>query len=313
MPSLSAAAGRRRIWRPGRPVDLSATWGTLRRGGGDPAWRVRGGWTFRGINTPCGAVTLAVSVRPADDEVVAQAWGEADAVEWVLGALPTMLGRDDDVSGFLVRHEVLRRTWLTRAGWRAPKTGLVMEALIPAIIEQKVTGQEAFAGQRSLIRGFGAPAPGPGAALGLWVPPTPEQILLIASWEWIQMGISPQRSDTVLRAARIADRLEELALVDPERVGARLRAVPGIGLWTAAETAQRALGNADAVSFGDYHVAKNIGWALTGEEVDDEGLARLLAPYRPHRYRIQRLVELAGLSRPRKGPRMAPRTHLPRR
>ncbi len=145
------------------------------------------------------------------------------------------------------------------------------------------------------------------------MPPTPEQILLIASWEWIQMGISPQRSDTVLRAARIADRLEELALVDPERVGARLRAVPGIGLWTAAETAQRALGNADAVSFGDYHVAKNIGWALTGEEVDDEGLARLLAPYRPHRYRIQRLVELAGLSRPRKGPRMAPRTHLPRR
>ncbi len=313
MPIPSEAPGRRRTWRPGRPVDLAATWGTLRRGGGDPAWRVRGGWTFRGINTPTGAVTLAVSVRSAHDEVLAQAWGVTDAVEWALDALPVMLGRDDDVSGFVVRHDVLRRAWLTRAGWRVPKTGLVMEALIPAIIEQKVTGQEAFAGQRALIRRFGSPAPGPGAAMDLWVPPNAEQILRIASWEWIQLGISPQRSDTVIRAARMADRLEELALIDPERAGARLRTVPGVGLWTAAETAQRALGNADAVSFGDYHVAKNIGWALTGEEVDDDGLARLLAPYRPHRYRIQRLVELAGLSRPRKGPRMAPRSHLPRR
>jgi hypothetical protein len=45
--------------------------------------------------------------------------------------------------------------------------------------------------------------------------------------------------------------------------------------------------------------------------VDDDGLAELLEPYRPHRYRVQRLVELAGLRRPRHGPRMAPRTHLP--
>ncbi|MGB3764619.1 MAG: DNA-3-methyladenine glycosylase 2 family protein [Ornithinimicrobium sp.] len=313
MPRVSASAGRRRIWRPGRPVDLAATWGTLRRGGGDPAWRVRGRWTFRGINTPAGAVTLGVVVRPTDDEVLAQAWGEPEAVEWVLEAIPTMLGRDDDVRDFVVRHDVLRRTWLARAGWRVPRTGLVMEALVPAIIEQKVTGQEAFAGQRALVRRFGAKAPGPGEAMDLWVPPTPAQLLRIASWQWIQMGISPQRSDTVMRAARIADRLEEGALFEPDRVVARLRAVPGVGVWTAAETAQRALGSADAVSFGDYHVAKNIGWALTGEEVDDEELARLLAPYRPHRYRVQRLVELAGLSRPRKGPRMAPRTHLPRR
>ncbi|MGB3830128.1 MAG: DNA-3-methyladenine glycosylase 2 family protein [Ornithinimicrobium sp.] len=313
MPGPPYAPGRRRIWRPGRPVDLAATWGTLRRGGADPTWRVRHGWVFRGMNTPGGAVTLAVSVRAGDDEVLAQAWGSAGAVDWVLEALPTMLGSEDDQDGFEVRHDVLRRTWRSRSGWRVPKTGLVMEALIPAIIEQKVTGQEAFAGQRLLVRRFGSPAPGPGASMDLWVPPTPQQIVAIASWQWLHMGISPQRSDTVIRAARTADRLEEVALSDPEHAGARLRAVPGVGLWTAAETAQRALGHADAVSFGDYHVAKNIGWALTGEEVDDAGLADLLAPYRPHRYRVQRLVELAGLSRPRKGPRMAPRVHLPRR
>ena len=76
---------------------------------------------------------------------------------------------------------------------------------------------------------------------------------------------------------------------------------------------QRAHGDADAVSFGDYHVAKNIGWALTGTPVDDDGLADLLEPYRPHRYRVQRLLELDGARRPRRGPRMSPRTHLPRR
>ena len=89
--------------------------------------------------------------------------------------------------------------------------------------------------------------------------------------------------------------------------------MPGIGVWTAAEVAQRALGDPDAVSYGDYHVAKNIGWALTGSEVDDDGLAELLEPYAGHRYRVQRLLELAGAYRPRRGPRMAPRTHLPRR
>jgi 3-methyladenine DNA glycosylase/8-oxoguanine DNA glycosylase len=83
-------------------------------------------------------------------------------------------------------------------------------------------------------------------------------------------------------------------------------------VWTVAEVAQRAWGDADAVSFGDYHVARTIGWTLVGQELDDAGLATLLEPYAGHRFRVQRLLELAGHQRPRHGPRMAPRTHLPR-
>ena len=41
------------------------------------------------------------------------------------------------------------------------------------------------------------------------------------------------------------------------------------------------------MSFGDYHVAKDIGWALTGRPVDDEELEVLLEPYRGHRLRVQ--------------------------
>ena len=92
---------------------------------------------------------------------------------------------------------------------------------------------------------------------------------------------------------------------------AQLVSIPGVGVWTAAETAHRALGDADAVSFGDYHVAANIGWALTGRPVDDDGLVELLRPYAGQRYRVQRLLELSGALRPRRGPRMAPRRHLP--
>ncbi|HKJ12613.1 MAG TPA: DNA-3-methyladenine glycosylase 2 family protein [Ornithinimicrobium sp.] len=313
MCALPVRPERRRVWRPGREVDLEATWGPLRRGAGDPTWRRRGHWLFRGISTSTGCATLAVSVRTSPGEVLAQAWGEPEVVDRLLHRLPAMLGEGDDPSGFRVRHPALRRVHLARPGWRVPRTGLVMESLIPAIVEQKVTGAEAFAGQRRLVRRFGAPAPGPGAAMGLYVPPTPAQVARIASWEWLRMGISPQRSDTVMRVVRMADRLEELALLDAERASRRLRAVPGVGLWTVAETAQRALGHADAVSFGDYHVAKNIGYALTGEPRDDAGLAELLAPYAPHRYRVQRLVELGRFSPERRGPRMSVPSHLPTR
>ena len=114
-----------------------------------------------------------------------------------------------------------------------------------------------------------------------------------------------------MRSARVAESLQRVAALPGPEAERRLRTVAGIGVWTAAEVRSRALGDADAVSFGDYHVARNIGWALIGRDVDDAGMAELLEPYAGHRYRVQRLLELAGYGHPRHGPRMAPRTHLP--
>jgi 3-methyladenine DNA glycosylase/8-oxoguanine DNA glycosylase len=209
---------------------------------------------------------------------------------------------------------VLARAHRLRPHWRVCRTGLVTEALVPAIIEQKVTGQEAFAGFRTLVRRFGERAPGAGAERGVWVQPSAETIRMIPSWEWLRLHVDPARSRAVVRAAQVAGSLERTAALPPgemAEVDRRLRSVPGVGVWTSAEVRFRAHGDADAVSFGDYHIAKNVGWALIGTEVDDDGLAELLEPYRPHRYRVQRLVELSGLTRPRRGPRMAPRRHLP--
>lgn len=91
----------------------------------------------------------------------------------------------------------------------------------------------------------------------------------------------------------------------------KLRMVPGVGVWTAAEVSQRALGDPDAVSFGDYHIPRNVGSALVGRPVDDQELAEILQPYTGHRYRVQRLIELSGIAPPRRGPRRPLPAHLP--
>jgi 3-methyladenine DNA glycosylase/8-oxoguanine DNA glycosylase len=105
--------------------------------------------------------------------------------------------------------------------------------------------------------------------------------------------------------------LERTVGLPGDEVERRLCSLPGIGVWTAAEVRQRAHGDPDAVSFGDYHLAKDVGWAVRGSAFDDAELAEFLEPWRPHRGRAATLFLLAGPRPPRHGPRMAPRTHLP--
>lgn len=303
-----------RVWRPDWPCPVGQVLATHRRGGGDPTFRrTPDGAIWRGIRTPDGTTSLRLLTDPRAGTVTGAAWGEGAA--WVLDQLPRMLGADDDPSGFVPLHKPIADAWRRHANWRLGATGLVMEALVPAIIEQRVTGQEAFKGFRSMVLRFGERAPGPPSepapVVRLWVQPSPADLRAIPSWEWLQFPVDGARSRPIQHAARVASSLERAGRESPDEFDRRLRTLPRIGGWTSAETRSRALGDADSVSFGDYHVAADIGWALTGEPVDDEDLARLLEPYVGHRHRVQRLVELAGLRRPRRGPRMAPRRHLP--
>ncbi len=304
--------GRARTWRPDWPCPVAAVLRQQRHGGADPTYRIdAGGRHWRGLRTPVGPATLAIESRPATGEVQAEAWGPG--ADWALASVPGLLGAEDDVSGFDPRHPVLVEAWRRHGDWRLGRTGLVLEALVPAIIEQKVTGQEAFAGFRMLVHRFGERAPGPGVELKLWVQPDAATLRTIPSWEWLRMHVDPARSRTIVTAARVADALERTVGLAPVEVDRRLCSLPGIGVWTSAEVRQRAHGDADAVSFGDYHVAKDVGWALTGTPFDDVELEAFLEPWRPQRGRVPTLVALAGLHRPRHGARMAPRTHLPAR
>jgi 3-methyladenine DNA glycosylase/8-oxoguanine DNA glycosylase len=304
----SSPAQRERYWRPGFACDVGLILSGLRRGAGDPAFRrLTDGTIWWACRTPEGTATTRLRSRPSVGEVEASAWG--DGSTWVLDRLPLLLGDADDPTGFCPSHPLLREAQRRFGGWRVPCTGLVFEAILPAVIEQKVTGQEAWLGWRRLLRQYGETAPGP--MPGMRVPPAPGVVRAIPSWEWLRMHVDPGRSRTAVTVARVAAPLERTVGLPGDEVERRLRSLPGVGRWTAAEVRQRAHGDADAVSFGDYHVARDVGWALTGTEADDDMLAELLEPYRPHRYRVQRLVELGGTRRPRRGPRMPPRRHLP--
>ena len=88
---------------------------------------------------------------------------------------------------------------------------------------------------------------------------------------------------------------------------AELMRIPGIGAWTAAEVTFRALGDPDAVSVGDFHLKNLVAFALAGEpRATDEQMLELLEPWRGHRARVVRLLELSGVAAPRFGPRFSP-------
>ena len=88
----------------------------------------------------------------------------------------------------------------------------------------------------------------------------------------------------------------------------RLQALPGVGPWTSAEVAIVALGDADAVSVGDFHLPHLVSYALAGEpRGTDERMLELLEPYRGQRGRVQLLLEAGGITAPRFGPRMRTR------
>jgi 3-methyladenine DNA glycosylase/8-oxoguanine DNA glycosylase len=296
-----------RAWRPGRPVSVVGLLGPHRRGPGDPTFRVEGAAVWRGIRTPVGPATLCLVARPAEGDVLAEAWGPGST--WALDHVPPLLGSDDDLSGFRPDlHPLVAEAWRRRPHVRFGASHRLWEALVPAVIEQKVTGQEAFAGFRRLVHRYGERAPGPGRDLRLWVQPSADTVRRVPSWEWLRMHVDPARSRTLVRAAAVADTLDRLTR---DEADARLRTLPGIGEWTSAEVRSRVFGDPDAVSFGDYHIAKDVGWALTGAPYDDEQLRAFLEPWRPQRNRVVALVHGLAGGRPRRGPRMAPRTHLP--
>lgn len=304
-----------RVWRPHWPCAVRSTLAQQRRGAGDPTLRLaapgEGGPHWRASRTPEGPATLAVEALDEAGEVRAQAWGPGAA--WALDQLPELLGAADDWTGFQPRHPVVAEAWRQHPRLRLGRTGRALEALVPTIIEQKVTGKEAFAGFRALVLKYGEAAPGPGAALGLHVQPGAADLVRIPSWAWLGLQIDPARSRAVVTAARHADSLERIAAgADAAAALDRaIRSLPGLGVWTSAETRQRALGDPDAVSFGDYHVAKDVGWALNGRELDDRELMEVLEPWRPHRGRVPLLLGAAALRRPRRGPRMSVRGHFP--
>ena len=299
-------------WQAPFRVDLARTVGVHRRGTGDPAFRVEpSGAVWRTSRTPHGPATLRITADRATgpgDGTTVLAWAWGPGATWVLGALPALLGADDDRTGFQPAHPLLAEMDRRYAHLRIGRSGRVFEALVPAVLEQKVVGAEARRAWRTLMLRYGEPPPGP-APPGMRVFPPARTWARIPSWAWHRAGVEGVRARTVIGAAHVAERLEEIVGMTAAEADLRLRSLPGIGPWTSAETRQRACGDSDAVSVGDVHLPGAVGWALAGRKTDDAGMLELLAPYAGHRHRAARLVVLSGRRPPRRGPRMAPRDY----
>lgn len=285
------------------PIDLARTLAIHRRGSADPTMRMAPGSIVKATRTAAGPATFELVQH--GQRIRAEAWGEG--AERLLVDLPAWLGLDDDRSGFVpAGHRLVAELDRRHPGIRIGRTGAVFESLVPAILEQKVTGTEAWRGLRGLVRHWGEPAPGP---FGLWLLPPPAVVAAIPYHELHPFGVERRRADLVRRVADRANRLEQIVGLSRDAAYARLRAMPGIGPWTAAEVALRALGDADAVSVGDFHLPNLVAFTLAGEiRGDDARMVELLEPWRGHRARVIRLLEASGLRPPAFGPRFEPRS-----
>jgi 3-methyladenine DNA glycosylase/8-oxoguanine DNA glycosylase len=290
-------------WRAPHETHVVQTIGVLRRGPGDPTFALAAdGAVWRTTLTGEGPATMRV-IQRAPDLVRIEAWGSGAAA--AIAAAPSMLGERDDTTGFRTGVDVLDDAHRRNQGLRVPRTARVMESLVPAILEQKVITLQAHASWRRLVLRFGSSAPGP-VPRPMRVVPSASGWRAIPVWEWHRAGVDPKRAATIQRVAAYADRIEEAAELPLDEATARLTHFAGIGAWTAAEVAQRALGDPDAVSVGDYHLAGYVGHALHGRDMSDDEMLEALAPWAGQRYRVIRLLMAAGLrGRPRRGARMA--------
>lgn len=295
----------RTTYTPAHEVSLRLTLGPLAQGRTDPTFQRDASGFWLTMATPAGDATL--HLRATASGIEGSAWGPG--AEHAIAQVPALCGAHDDPAGFdAAAHPLVAELHRRFAGLRLTRAGRILPFLVPTVLGQKVTGIEQKRAWRQLLARHGTPAPGP-APLGMRVAPPADVWRRIPSWEWHRAGVGPQRSDTVMRVVAVGDALERAAGADAGEAIRRMRTIPGVGIWTAHEVVQRSHGDPDSVSIGDFHVAKRVGWALTGQRVDDDGMLELLEPWRGHRQRVVRLIEHAGIGYERHGARMTIADH----
>jgi 3-methyladenine DNA glycosylase/8-oxoguanine DNA glycosylase len=299
----------KRTYRVSGPLDLRRTLAPLSHGAGDSTIRFGPGRIWWATRTVDGPVALALGqTAGAEPALTIEAHGpgaERALATTIAGLLGDLDGAPAVIA--LAPHPLVARLARVHPGVRIPRTGAVIESLVPAILEQKVTSGEAHRAWAGLIRTYGEPAPGP-AEWRLRLPPAPATLAALPYFAYHPFGVEQRRAELIRRVAARAAWFEEIIDVPLEQAYARLRSMPGIGPWTAAEVGVRALGDVDAVSIGDFHLPHLVSFALAGEpRGSDARMLELLEPYRGQRARVVRLLEMSGLQAPRYGPRLAGR------
>lgn len=267
------------------------------RGAKDPVM-IGPGESWWSTRTPEGAGTLHLQ-RASETVVDAEAWG--DGRDWLLEQAPKLLGFSDDLSGFNPEGPVAD-AW-ARNPFLLSRTDRPWDALVGAILGQKVQVTKAHQSRRQLARRFGEPAPGP---RGGWILPSPADTAQMAYHDFHPLGVERKRAEIIIRVAHELRRLPNLTTThEPSMVKARLERIRGIGPWTTNMVTAVTMGDADAVPVGDYHIPNTVAWFLEREaRATDDRMLELLEPYAGHRWRVVRLAKSSGKA-PAYGPRMS--------
>jgi 3-methyladenine DNA glycosylase/8-oxoguanine DNA glycosylase len=276
-----------------------------RLGGRDPTRTVSDREAVLTTRTEEGSATLRVT--DTGDSLEVEVWGPGAAA--ALDRAPAWLGLLDDPAALRTDHPIVAALVTAHPGLRLARTPMVVETLVPIVLQQKVTFVEAARAWRILCLKFGDEAPGP---FGLRLAPSWRTFATLSPWAYRNAGVQRAQAMTVRRIAERAPRLEEIRAMAPEDAVARLRGFPGVGWWTAQMFLGFGLGHPDAVPVGDIHLPHAVAYALAGEErATDERMLELLEPWHGQRWRVLRLLFASGISAPRRGPRFAPRALPP--
>ena len=180
--------------------------------------------------------------------------------------LPAMLGADDDASDFVPRDPTVAAAHRRVPHLRLGRTGRVLEALIPAVIEQRVPGADCISIlARPGVQAWAHSASGPAPA-GMRVAPSAEVCAKrsVPGSSIAPMWIRGGRRTAVGCASR-ATSLERLVT---QQLSAQardaLQSLPGIGVDRRRDRA--------AVSFGD--AGRGVGRRLPHSEDDRLDTAR---------------------------------------
>jgi AraC family transcriptional regulator of adaptative response / DNA-3-methyladenine glycosylase II len=217
---------------------------------------IEGGEYRRALRLPHGAAVAGLAPDDGDGGVRLRLWGadprDRDGAVRRCAALLDLAMDPAEVLGVLGEAPVVGPLVRARPGLRLPGTTDPAELAVRAVIGQQVSvaGAATVAGRLAREHGVRLATP---VGLVTHAFPAPEA-LAAADPATLPMPRARGRAIVGLAAAIATGDVDLRPGADPERAGAQLLALPGIGPWTADYVRMRALGDPDVLLDTDLGV-----------------------------------------------------------
>ena len=272
------------------PVHLRRTFALQAFGNYDPSATWKAETLTKSFSTSGGVCTVTVS--STNDGILFAADGnEAKATVSELAAAAEI---NDGYTDFFPQHEAVASHHRQLPGLRLIRVPWLFDIACSAVLQQRVRSTDAMREWSSICSRFGQRA-----SNGKITFPSASVLSAVQLHDLQAIGIDARRARTLLLLARDM-RLHPLRPeMSHEQLRLRLGRIPGVGPWTVEMILGFGASDKDALPVGDLYLPHLVSFALAGERRGtDEGMIVLLQPFRPHRFRVVRLLYSAKISVP---------------